>query len=216
MLVTDAHMGKPYRPKDHYFRRAKQLGFRARSAFKIEEIATRFRLLRAGARVLDLGAAPGGFLQIIAEAVGPGGMALGIDVVPVKPIAKPQIKTAVLDVLADDFLARVRSLYHGEFDAVISDLAPKTTGIKTTDEARSIALASRALEVALAQGRAGSSFVAKLFMGRDFEEFRNRVRLGYQDVKIVRPEATRGGSSEVYLVGIGKKPTARAGSSDHS
>ncbi len=212
MLVTEVQMGKPYRPKDHYFRRAKQLGLRARSAFKIEEIATRFGLLRAGARVLDLGAAPGGFLQVIADAVGPGGMALGIDVVPVRPIAKPQIKTAVLDVLADDFLARLRSLYRGEFDAVISDLAPKTTGIKSTDEARSIALASRALEAALAQGRPGSSFVSKVFMGRDFEGFRTRVRLGYEEVKIVRPEATRGGSSEVYLVGLGKKPIARAGS----
>lgn len=214
MLVTEVQMGKPYRPKDHYFRRAKQLGLRARSAFKIEEIAHRFGLLRPGARVLDLGAAPGGFLQVIADAVGPGGMALGIDIVPVRPIAKAQIKTAVLDVLADDFLDRLRSLHGGEFDAVISDMAPKTTGIKSTDEARSIALASRALEAALARGRPGSSFVTKVFMGGDFEEFRNRVRHGYEEVKIVRPEATRGGSSEVYVVGLRKKP--RAGSPDPS
>jgi 23S rRNA (uridine2552-2'-O)-methyltransferase len=208
MLVTQARMGKPYRPKDHYFHRAKQLGLRARSAFKIEEIARRFGILRKGACVLDLGAAPGGFLQVIAEAVGPGGMALGIDIVEVRPVAKPQVRTAVLDVMAADFPAKVRELHQGEFDAVISDLAPRTSGIKSTDEARSLALASRALEVALAQAKPGSSFVAKVFMGRDFEEFRNRVRLGYQEVKIVRPEATRGGSSEVYVVGLKKNPAA--------
>ncbi len=206
MLVTEFPMGKPYRPQDHYFQRAKQLGLRARSAFKIEEIAKRFGILRTGAHVLDLGAAPGGFLQIIADAVGPGGLVLGIDVVPVRAIAKSQVRTAVLDVLAEDFIDRVRSFHDGEFDAVISDLAPKTSGIKATDEARSIALASRALEAAAARGRAGSSFVAKLFMGRDFEEFRSRVRLAYEEVKIVRPRATRGSSSEVYVVGLKKKP----------
>ena len=209
MLVTAMRMGKPYRPKDHYFRRAKQLGFRARSAFKLEEIARRFGILRAGARILDLGAAPGGFLQVIADAIGPTGTALGIDLVPVKPIAQPQVRTAIADVLAEDFLAKVRSFEDGEFDAVISDLAPKTSGIKSTDEARSIALASRALEIASAHGREGSSLVAKLFMGADFEEFRERVRLEYEEVKVVRPEATRGGSSEVYVVGLRKKAAPR-------
>jgi 23S rRNA (uridine2552-2'-O)-methyltransferase len=203
-------MGKPYRPKDHYFRRAKQLGFRARSAFKLEEIAGRFSILSTGARVLDLGAAPGGFLQVIADAVGPTGIALGIDIVPVKPFTHPQVRTAVADVLAEDFIAQLRSLEDGEFDAVISDLAPKTSGIKSTDEARSIALASRALEIASVRGRENSSFVAKLFMGADFEEFRDRVRLAYEEVKIVRPEATRGRSSEVYVVGLRKRAARRS------
>ena len=210
MLVSQARMGKPYQRKDHYFRRAKQLGLRARSAFKIEEIADRFAILRPGASGLDLGAAPGGFLQIIARAVGPSGRVLGIDLEPIRALQQPQVKTAVLDVAAEGFIASVRALEEGEFDAVISDLAPKTSGIRTTDEARSIALASRALEVALARGRANSSFVAKLFMGGGFEEFRDRVRRAYQRVKIVRPQATRGGSSEVYVVALGKREAAAA------
>jgi 23S rRNA (uridine2552-2'-O)-methyltransferase len=95
-------MGKPYRPKDHYFQRAKQRGFRARSAFKLEELVERFDLLRPGARVLDLGAAPGGFLQVIARRVGPSGLAVGVDLVALRPFAEAWVRTAVVDVLADD------------------------------------------------------------------------------------------------------------------
>ena len=90
----------------------------------------------------------------------------------------------------------------------ISDLAPKTSGIRTTDEARSLRLAGKALELAVARGRPGSAFVAKLFMGGDFEEFREEVRANYEDVKVVRPEATRGASMEVYLVGLRRKAPA--------
>lgn len=198
-------MGKPYRPKDHFFNKAKKEGLRARSAFKIEEITRRFNILRRGAKVLDLGAAPGGFLQIIAQAVGPEGQVIGVDIVPIQPLPFPYVKTAVLDVLADDFAEKLLSLYAGPFDAVISDLAPKTSGIRSTDEARSIRLASRALEVAVARGRPGSSFIAKLFMGGDFEAFRGEVRAAFEEVKVVRPEATRGASMEIYLVGLRRK-----------
>lgn len=199
-------MGKPYKPKDHFFQKAKREGLRARSAFKIEEIARRFNVLRKGARVLDLGAAPGGFLQVIAEAVGPTGRVVGVDLAPIRPLNLPHVTTAVLDVLAEDFDEKLRAIDEGPFDVVVSDLAPKTTGIKSTDEARSIRLATKALELARERGRTGSAFVAKLFMGSDFETFRDQVREVFEDVKIVRPEATRGASMEVYVVGLRKKP----------
>ncbi len=198
-------MGKPYQLKDRFFQQAKKEGLRARSAFKIDEIVRRFGVLKKGAHVLDLGAAPGGFLQVLASQVGPNGSVFGIDIVPIKPLSLPQVRTAVLDVLEDDFREQLRALDPGPYDAVISDLAPKTTGIKVTDEARSFRLAGIALDIALEDGRPGSSFVAKLFMGGDFEEFRDRVRAGFGEVKIVRPEATRGASMEVYLVGLKKK-----------
>jgi 23S rRNA (uridine2552-2'-O)-methyltransferase len=198
-------MGKPYRPKDHYFKKAKQEGLRARSAFKVDEILKRFPFLKKGAAVLDLGAAPGGFLQILADAVGPNGRVIGVDIVPIRPFSQPYVKTAVLDVLADDFDAKLRELYDGPWDAVISDMAPKTSGIRSTDEARSLRLARKALEVATTRGRPGSAFVAKLFMGGDFEEFRDEVRASFEEVKVVRPEATRGASMEVYVVGLRRK-----------
>ncbi len=205
MLVTAPIMGKPYRPKDHYFQKAKQEGFRARSAFKIDEIAKRFGVVARGHRVLDLGAAPGGFLQVLADRVGPSGAVVGVDLAPIQPLGRPNVKTAVLDVLADDFDQKLEALDPGPFDAVVSDLAPKTTGIKATDEARSLNLARKALSLSLRLGRPGSAFIAKLFMGGDFDGFRNEVRAAFEDVKVVRPEATRGASFEVYLVGLKKR-----------
>ncbi len=204
-------MGKPYRPKDHYFQKAKAEGFRARSAFKLEELAKRFQLLRPGSRVLDLGAAPGGFLQVIAQAVGPAGLAVGVDVVPLRPFAEAWVKTAVLDVLAPDALAVLEQLAPGAFDAVLSDLAPKTSGIRSSDEARSLRLAERALEVSRTRGKVGSSFLVKVFMGGDFEAFRAELRRDFQQVKVVRPEATRSASVEVYLVGLGLKAPSGPG-----
>jgi 23S rRNA (uridine2552-2'-O)-methyltransferase len=199
-------MGKPYRPKDHYFQKAKAEGLRARSAFKLEEVARRFHLLRAGARVLDLGAAPGGFLQVIAQAVGPSGLAVGVDLVPLRPFPEVWVRTAVLDVLADGALEALQALCPGLFDVVLSDMAPKTSGIRSVDEARSLGLAQRALEVSRTRGRVGSSFLVKLFMGGDFEAFRAQLREAYEEVKVVRPEATRSASVEVYLLGRGLKP----------
>jgi len=196
-------MGKPYRPKDHYFQRAKQRGFRARSAFKLEEFVQRFGLLSAGARVLDLGAAPGGFLQVIARTVGPSGLAVGVDLVPLRPFTEAWVRTGVVDVLAEDAQERIEAVAPGPYDAVLSDMAPKTTGVRATDQARSVRLAERALELARALGKPGSSFVTKLFMGGDFESFRGRLREDYREVKVVRPEATRSASVEIYLVGLG-------------
>lgn len=200
-------MGKPYRPKDHFYHKAKQEGFRARSAFKLEEIVRRLGVLKKGGTVVDLGAAPGGFLQVIAEAVGPSGRVVGVDLVPIRPFSQGYVKTAVLDVLADDFPAQLAALDPGPYDAIISDLAPKTSGIRQTDEARSLRLAGIALELSIQKGRPGSHFIAKLFMGRDFEEFRSTVRAHFEETKIIRPEATRGASMEVYVVGLHRKAT---------
>ena len=202
-------MGKSYRPKDHYFQKAKQEGLRARSAFKVDEILKRFpSSVKKGAAVLDLGAAPGGFLQILADAVGLSGRVIGVDIVAIRPFSPKLVTTAVLDVLADDFDAKLAALYDGPYDAVISDMAPKTSGIKGTDEARSLRLAGKALEVAAARGRPGGTFVAKVFMGGDFEAFRDDVRKLYEEVKVVRPEATRGASMEVYVVGLRRRAPA--------
>lgn len=202
-------MGKSYRPKDHYFQKAKQEGLRARSAFKVDEILKRFPTsVKKGAAVLDLGAAPGGFLQILVDAVGVSGRVVGVDIVAIRPFSQKQVTTAVLDVLADDFDAKLAALYDGLYDAVISDMAPKTSGIKGTDEARSLRLAGKALEVAAARGRPGGTFVAKVFMGGDFEAFRDDVRKLYEEVKVVRPEATRGASMEVYVVGLRRRAPA--------
>jgi len=196
-------MAKPYDPKDFYYRKAKKAGLRARSAFKIDEILKRYRLLGKGHAVLDLGAAPGGFLQILADVVGEKGVAVGVDLEPVRNLGKPWVKTAILDLLAPDALERICALHPGRFHLVTSDMAPKTIGIKITDEARSLELVRVALRIAEATLERGGSFVAKVFMGGDFPELKKELRTRFSEVHVARPQAVRDSSYEVYVLGKG-------------
>jgi 23S rRNA (uridine2552-2'-O)-methyltransferase len=194
-------MAKPYDPKDFYYRRAKAQGLRARSAYKIDEIVQRHRLVAKGQAVLDLGAAPGGFLQVLADAVGERGVAVGVDLEPIRNLGKPWVKTAVVDLLAPDALDRIRALHAGRFHLVTSDMAPKTIGVKVTDEARSLELCRIALGVAGETLELGGAFVTKVFMGGDFPAFRKEVAARFDEVHVARPQATRERSYEVYVVG---------------
>ena len=198
-------MSKPYDPKDFYYRQAKKAGLRARSAFKIDEILRRHVTLKKGQAVLDLGAAPGGFLQVLAEAVGEEGVAVGVDLEPIRKINKKQVRTAIVDLLAPDALDKIRELHDGRFDVVTSDMAPKTIGIKVTDEARSLELCEMALDVAVKTLRHGGSFVTKVFVGGDFPAFKKSLATRFAKVHIVRPKATREHSYECYVVGVGFK-----------
>lgn len=196
-------MAKPYDPKDFYYRKAKKAGLRARSAFKIEEILRRHRLLDKGDAVLDLGAAPGGFLQILAEAVGPKGVAVGVDLEPIRNLGKAWVKTAIVDLLAPDALEKIRALHAGPFRLVTSDMAPKTIGIKLTDEMRSLELVRMALQVAEQTLAKGGAFAAKVFMGGDFPGLKKELQQRFEELHVVRPEATREASYEVYVLGKG-------------
>ena len=199
-----------YDPRDRFFQKAKKEGLRARSAYKLEDIQRRSRILRPGARVLDLGAAPGGWCQIAAREVGPRGFVLGIDL---EPIAKlpPPVHTWVADAFAPELLDRLRKEAGAPYDVVLSDLAPKTSGVRGTDEARSLALAERALELATEVLKPAGSLVVKVFMGGGFEAFLSTFKQAFGQVKIVKPEASVArGSKEVYLVGQGLKKKVTA------
>jgi 23S rRNA (uridine2552-2'-O)-methyltransferase len=198
-------MTKPYEPKDAYYRRARREHLRARSAFKLEEIQERWKLVRAGDAVIDLGAAPGGFLQILADIVGPKGCVVGVDVAAIRPLGGV-VTTIQDDVMADDLIPRLRDLLAPRLAHVVaSDLAPKTTGIRDTDEARSIALARRAAEIARALLTPGGHFVAKAFMGPDFDPFCTGLRADFAEVRILRPEATRSRSREAYVIALRRR-----------
>jgi 23S rRNA (uridine2552-2'-O)-methyltransferase len=200
-------MGKPYDPQDAYYRKAKQQNLRARSAFKLDEIQQRWRLVRAGDAVIDLGAAPGGFLQILAGIVGPQGRIVGVDLDPIRPMGGV-VTTLQADVMAPDLLDRLRgALQRPQADVVASDLAPKTTGIRDADEARSIRLVRRALELAVQLLKPGGHFVAKVFMGEDFDALCQDLRSEFSEVRILRPEATRTRSREAYVVGFSRRTT---------
>ena len=193
------------RPRDRFFRKAKAEGLRARSAYKLEEIQKRWKLLRPGARVLDLGAAPGGWLQIVAREVGERGFVLGIDLEAIPPLPGP-VETWVADALAPELIVRLRSEGRAPYHAVLSDLAPRTSGIRDADEARSLELAERALAVALQVLEPSGAFVVKVFMGGGFEEFLRACKAAFSTVRVARPEpSVARGSREVYVVATGPR-----------
>ncbi|MCA1826811.1 MAG: RlmE family RNA methyltransferase [Myxococcales bacterium] len=192
-------MPKPYNPRDRFYRKAKDQGLRARSAFKLDEIQRRFHVLKPGARVLDLGAAPGGWCQIAAREVGSKGFVLGVDLEAIPSL--PGVTTWVADAFSPELLARLRSEGRAPYDAVLSDLAPKTSGIHGVDEARSLDLAGRALDLSLQVLKPSGFFVVKVFMGGDFAGFLKACKQAFVEVRVVRPEASVArGSKEVYLV----------------
>jgi 23S rRNA (uridine2552-2'-O)-methyltransferase len=198
-----------YDPRDRFFRKAKAEGLRARSAYKLDEIQRRWRVVPPGGRILDLGAAPGGWLQIAAREVGPGGYVLGIDLEPIPRLPGP-VETWVADALAPELADRLRAEGRAPYHAVLSDLAPRTSGIRDADEARSLELAERALALALAVLEPSGSFVVKVFMGGGFDAFLRSCKASFSKVRIARPEPSLARRSrEVYVVGTGSR-AARA------
>lgn len=193
--------------RDSYHRRAKDEGYAARSVYKLQEMDRRFRLFKPGRRVLDLGCRPGSWLQYACEKVGDGGHVVGLDrqelsghVPSNATVVVGDVHQVELDRLMEALPERTRGCFH----LVLSDMAPDTTGIAFTDQARSMELFLRALKIARALGCPGSgSFVAKIFMGEGFSEALSQVKESFERVKTVRPGATRKSSTEQYVVGLG-------------
>ncbi len=192
---------------DAAYRRAKEDGYAARAVYKLEEINQKFKLLTPGRRVLDLGCWPGSWTQFAAAKVGEEGFVLGLDRVEVEETFAPWAKTLVADVhrLAP---AEVVKRF-GDFDVLISDMAPKTTGDRATDVFRSEELTRRALHFATTVLRPGGHYVAKVFVGGGFQELLREVRAAFAEVKPFHAKNTRAGSTEQYIVGRGLKASAR-------
>ncbi|MFP5257871.1 MAG: RlmE family RNA methyltransferase [Acidobacteriota bacterium] len=192
---------KTYR--DHYFNKAKQDNYPARSVYKLQEIEKQSRLLVPGASVLDLGACPGSWTLFAAQKVGPAGRVLSIDLNPVDT-AFPGNVTYLLGDMLDpgpdilDAFARF-----GPFDVVLSDMAPKTIGHKFTDQARSFELCEAALSVAVARLKPGGAFVVKIFQGPDFQAYQKALRLSFSKVRVVKPKSSRPESKEIFFVATG-------------
>jgi 23S rRNA (uridine2552-2'-O)-methyltransferase len=186
--------------KDRFHRQAQAAGYRARAVFKLEEVDRKVGLLRPGARVLDLGCAPGSWLQYASQRVGPTGRLVGIDRAPVD-VVLPNLRLLVGDVFTvtrEELLGDLPA-----FDAVLSDMAPDTTGIRHVDQARSEALFERALEIASTTLAHGGSFLAKLFQGPEFTALIARCRREFAHVKIEKPAGSRAQSIEQYVAAVG-------------
>jgi 23S rRNA (uridine2552-2'-O)-methyltransferase len=192
--------------KDHYFDKAKALGFKARSVFKLSEIDDSLKIIKPNSQILDLGAAPGSWLQYVATKLGPKGQALGVDLTPIEQSFHPAIKT----VVDDCFLLTPQKIYEhlGQeiyFDVVLSDMAPKTTGIKHVDQIRSLSLAESALEISLQVLKNGGHVVIKVFAGAEVSLLIGRMKRLFSKVKEMRPKSVRAPSKEFYVVGLHKK-----------
>lgn len=191
-----------YNQRDYFFKKAKAENYAARSIFKLEEMDQRFKLIRPGMKILDLGAAPGSWAQYSSKQVGKTGRVLGIDLQPIK-ITLPNALFIMADMRQLD-LARVMEK-HGiapPFDIVMSDMAPKTTGIKLTDQMRSVELCELALETAEKFLKPNGHFICKLFHSEEFERFRALMKPKFKIIHILRPESTRKESKEIFLVGM--------------
>jgi 23S rRNA (uridine2552-2'-O)-methyltransferase len=188
-----------YDPRDRFYRAARARGLPSRAAFKLEELIARFHLVRAGARVADLGCAPGGWLAVLAQAVGTRGQVVGVDLAACASVAA-NVVTIAGDIREAATRAAVVESLGGAADLVTSDLAPKLSGIRERDQALSLELITVAEEFAREALKPGGAMVAKLFMGEGFEQVRGLFERDFAKVEFVRTAASRPGSTELYAV----------------
>lgn len=177
---------------DPYVRQAREQGYRSRAAFKLLQLDAKEKLFRAGQTVLDLGAAPGGWSQVAAQKVAPGGRVVAVDLLPMAPV--PGVEVRKGDFREHDLPAA---------DLVLSDLSPNLSGIRNVDQARSVELLLAAVDLCRARLKPGGAFVAKAFHGEAFDEAMAALRKAFAQVKVVKPAASRGESRETYFLARG-------------
>ena len=192
--------GKAYRG-DRFTKQAKEEGYAARSVFKLKEIDQRFKLLRKGQRVVDLGCYPGSWSRYAWERIGAKGVLVGVDLEETQGIPARFITRSVMDVTPEELLEWL----DGPCDVLLSDMAPRTTGDRFGDHVRQIELADRALELASQVVRPGGSFVVKLFEGPEINAFHARVKEHFRRLKRTKPEASQRSQLELFLVAQDKR-----------
>lgn len=201
-------MPKPYVPNDKWSQRASKEGYLARSVYKLMELDARYELIRPGLRVIDIGAAPGSWLQYTADKLGPQGRVLGLDLKEIKQIA-PNVTTRVVDVFDDAAVEEaIAGMGWKHLDLVLSDIAPNTSGIKDVDQWRSIELNRRIAAIAQRYLRGNGSVVMKVFRGKDFDAFTHELKTQFKRLKVMSAVASRDRSREVYVVCSGAIQTA--------
>ncbi|ADU63610.1 MAG: RlmE family RNA methyltransferase [Pseudodesulfovibrio sp.] len=189
--------------QDKYFKRAKKENYAARSVYKLKEMDKRFGLFKKGQTVLDLGAAPGSWTQYAGERVGPEGHVLAVDIQDTKHTFAANVTFLQADVFSDspELLAAMEPL--APFDLVISDMAPKTTGIKFADQANSLELCERAFEVAAKRLKRGGHFAVKIFESGETKAYTDSLRPHFEKIKHFKPYSSRSESKEIFIVALG-------------
>jgi len=190
------------RKRDYYYKKAKEEKYRSRAAYKLFQAVEKYHFIKEGDVVIDLGAAPGGWTQAARKIVGSEGFVLGVDLKPVEPFPEKNVRTIVGDITEPDITKQILEMLPRKADAVISDVSPNISGIWELDHARQIDLAQKALEIALETLKPGGSFFVKVFQGDMLNDFISIVKRHFEDVKVIKPKASRARSSEIFILGM--------------
>jgi 23S rRNA (uridine2552-2'-O)-methyltransferase len=199
------------RKRDYYYKKAKAESYRSRATYKLSQAALKYRFLRRGDVVVDLGAAPGGWIQAARKIVGKTGFVLGVDLKPIEPFPQEYVRTIVADFTEPQTLQLILDFLPRKADVVLSDASPNISGIWEVDHARQIDLAAQALKIALKILRPSGNFFAKVFEGDMLAGFVKTVRKHFDAVKVIKPKASRAKSSEMFLLAMNLKPDDQGG-----
>jgi len=197
------------RKRDYYYKKAKAENYRSRATYKLSQAAAKHHFIRKNDVVVDLGAAPGGWIQAARKIVGKKGFVLGVDLKPIAPFPQEYIRTIVADMTEPETLRQILDFLPRKADVVLSDASPNISGVWEVDHARQIDLAAQALKIALSVLRPSGNFFVKVFEGDMLADFLKTVEKHFVTVKIIKPKASRAKSSEIFLLAMNLKPNDR-------
>jgi 23S rRNA (uridine2552-2'-O)-methyltransferase len=199
-MVKKSKLWIEKRRKDQFHKLAFKLGYRSRAAFKLLQIAEKYPLLKKGDKVLDLGAAPGGWIQAAAKIIEDEGFIYAIDAKPIQPLNLNNVKTEVLDLTSENSISKILDLTKGKVDVVLSDASPKFSGVLELDAHRQYCLAKKSLEIAEETLKKGGNFLVKMLQSEELKIFREELKRKFEKVKFIKPLASRKESSEIYIL----------------
>ncbi len=191
--------------RDYYYKKAKEEKYRSRSTYKLFQAIEKYRFIKEGDVVIDLGAAPGGWIQAARKTVGIKGFVLGVDIRPVEPFAEHNVRTIIGDISEQETLQQIVEFLPRKADALISDVSPNISGIWEVDHARQIDLAQQALNIAFETLRPAGNFFVKVFQGDLLDDFTTKVKKSFRTANVIKPKASRGKSAEMFILAMGLK-----------
>jgi len=193
------------RKRDYYYKKAKEEKYRSRAAYKLFQAIEKYHFIKEGDIVVDLGAAPGGWIQAARKIVGKKGFVLGVDLKPIEPFEESNIQTIIGDINEQETLKQILENLPRKADVIVSDASPNISGVWELDHARQIDLAQQALKIALETLCPKGNFFVKVFEGDLLKDFIEKVRKSFEVVRVIKPKASRAKSSELFILGMRAK-----------
>ena len=194
------------RKRDYYYKKAKKEMYRSRAAYKLFQAIRKYEFIKHGDVVIDLGAAPGGWIQAARKTVGTKGFVLALDLKPIEPFTQQYVRTIICDMTEDDAIQQILELLPRKADVVISDASPSISGIWEVDHARQLDLAQKALYIASETLRPEGNLFVKVFQGDLLDDFVEKVKQQFRLVRVIKPHASRAKSSEMFVLATNFKP----------